>query len=530
MTRRDRGWAVGVFAGSLPLLAVGLSWGLDVDISVAGGDRVLRGEWPYRDFWTLYAPGSSAAVAATFAIFGRELLAVHAVAAVVAAAACAAFFGLMRTAGLERWPAVIACALFALVVWTPSPSLDSYAFPRLLLIVGWERVLRALRDADERPLLGAGLAFGAAALFKHDVAAYAAIGSGLAIVLAGRAARGEALARLAVGGACIVAPALVVLAVFAGADAWRDLVVFPLREFAAVRGEAYPGWLPPVDRVAPLWAEPKDLRSAYFAVTALAEWGQAIAPQALMCLWLAHALVRRSVPARGWLAAACLPLFWAAAHVQQNTHLFSMGVLCCVLVAEIWGRERAAVPRAAFAVLLALLVVSFLAVSGLRFARMQLEQPGARELGIPGARGIRLPARQAAVVAPIVGLLRARVPAEEPIHVGLGRHDAIVIGDPSFYFLADRPAATRYHELHPGVADRRGVQQEIVDSLERRGVRAVVVWNFGWSDVKLDAILAERRRMRPDIGAQLLDRYLGEHFERIARFGEYDVMWRRGAD
>ena len=530
MTRRELACAVGVFAGSLPLLVIGLGWGLDVDVSVVGGDRVLRGEWPYRDFWTLYAPGSSAAVAATFAIFGRELIAVHAVAAVVAAAACSAFFGLMRTAGLRQWPAIAACVLFALAVWTPSPSLDSYAIPRLLLIVGWERVLRALRDADGGPLLGAGLAFGAAALFKHDVAAYAALGSGLAILLAGRPARGAAVARLAAGSACFVAPALVALAVVAGTDAWRDLVVFPLREFAAVRGEAYPGWLPPVEQVASVLVEPGDLRQAYRVASALAEWGQAIAPQALMCLWLVHALVRRSVSAQGWLAIVCLPLFWAAAHVQQNTHLFSMGVLCCVLVVELWGRERAAAPRAAFAAFLALLVASFLAAAGLRFARMSLEQPGARELGLPGTSGIRLPARQAAVIAPIVGLLRERVPAEEPIHVGLGRHDAIVIGDPTFYFLADRPVATRYHELHPGVVDRSLVQQEIVESLERRGVRAIVVWNFGWTDAKLDAILAERRLVRPDIGALLLDRHLAERFERIARFGEYDLLWRRGAD
>jgi hypothetical protein len=122
------------------------------------------------------------------------------------------------------------------------------------------------------------------------------------------------------------------------------------------------------------------------------------------------------------------------------------------------------------------------------------------------------------------------VQPDEPIHVALGRHDAIVIGDPRFYFLADRPAATRYHELHPGVVDRAAAQLEIIESLEKRGVRAVVVWNFGWPAAKLDAILAERRRALPDIGAPLLDRYLAERFERIARFGEYDVRWRRSAE
>ena len=160
---------------------------------------------------------------------------------------------------------------------------------------------------------------------------------------------------------------------------------------------------------------------------------------------------------------------------------------------------------------------------------MQIEQRDARALDLPGTSGIRLPARQHAVYAPIVALIRERVPPDEPIHVALARHDAVVIGDPSFYFLADRPAATRYHELHPGIVDRPDVQREMIASLERDRVRAVVVWNFGWSPARLDAILADRRRALPAIGATLLDGYLRTHFARIARHGEYDLLWRRDA-
>src|SRR5687767_10592516 len=36
--------------------------------------RVLDGQVPYRDFWTIYAPGSIYATAAAFAVFGRNLI------------------------------------------------------------------------------------------------------------------------------------------------------------------------------------------------------------------------------------------------------------------------------------------------------------------------------------------------------------------------------------------------------------------------------------------------------------------------
>ena len=123
-------WAAGdgalglaVFAAAVPLLMYGLGWGLGVDVALVGGDRMLRGDMPYRDFWTLYAPGSSAAVAAVFWLLGRELIAVHAVAALTSAAACAAFFGLLRAAGLARVPSLTASGVFALAVWTPAPTL-----------------------------------------------------------------------------------------------------------------------------------------------------------------------------------------------------------------------------------------------------------------------------------------------------------------------------------------------------------------------------------------------------------------------
>jgi hypothetical protein len=156
-----------------------------------------------------------------------------------------------------------------------------------------------------------------------------------------------------------------------------------------------------------------------------------------------------------------------------------------------------------------------------------LEQRDGVALDLPGARGIRVSRRQAAVYQAIVPRLRREVPVGEAIHVSLARHDAVIIGDPRFYFLADRAPATRYHELHPGVVDRDDVQREMIDAIERAGVRFVVRWRFGWSDSRLDEILARRRRDLPAIGARTLDDYLDRYFEVVERQGEFDLLRRR---
>jgi len=46
----------------------------DEGLVLVGADRVLRGEMPYRDFWTLYGPGSYYLLAGLFKLFGEFAL------------------------------------------------------------------------------------------------------------------------------------------------------------------------------------------------------------------------------------------------------------------------------------------------------------------------------------------------------------------------------------------------------------------------------------------------------------------------
>ena len=46
----------------------------DEGLVLVGADRVLRGEMPYRDFWTLYGPGSYYLLAGLYRVFGEFAL------------------------------------------------------------------------------------------------------------------------------------------------------------------------------------------------------------------------------------------------------------------------------------------------------------------------------------------------------------------------------------------------------------------------------------------------------------------------
>lgn len=559
MSRADLRAAAGVAVCALAIALFGRDFELSTGVAVVGGDRILRGEVPYRDFWTVYAPGSTALVAALFRVFGRELAVVHTASALLAAAASTAYFALLRRAGLSARAAAAGALVFAGAAWTTSPDLHSYVVPRLLLVIGFERALAALAAQRVAPLAHAGIAFGAAALFKHDVAGYAAIATASTVLLAialriARLHAIRALAALAAGALALVVPGVAFVAAIGGMAAWNDLIAFPLGDFRIVRGERYPSVLPDFAALRAWLGDPSNPRRIARALQSLHASAGAHVPELafatfagtmLGALRMRERMAELATSARGraslgalMLGTLGLPFFWMAAHVQQNTHVFSMAMLAGVGIAGASGALASLAPsersrRALRAVLVALAVAqagAALGPSAVELGRHAQLAPSARVLGVPGTGASRVAAGDFEVVRPIVDFVRANVPPDEPIYVGLARHDAIVIGQMSFYFLADRPISTRYHELHPGVSDREDVQREMIADLERDRVRCVIRWRFGWPDARLDEILAARRRERPELGARVLDEYLDAHFEVVATHGEYDVLWRIGSE
>src|SRR5690606_20398315 len=74
--------------------------------------------------------------------------------------------------------------------------------------------------------------------------------------------------------------------------------------------------------------------------------------------------------------------------------------------------------------------------------------------------------------------LQRRAAPDDYIYVGTHRHDEIFANDVLFYFLAGQRAATKYTELHPGLANTLPVQQEIAGELQAKDVRWVVTYRI----------------------------------------------------
>jgi len=541
-------WIVGV--ASFLILLPGAFWGLPFGKVMVGGMLVAEGAVPYRDFWTMYAPGMYWLTGAIFRLFGPEVLYQAIASCIVSAGNTAMLYLLARRVDAPRPVALVVAGAMLAAFWTTAPTLYSYPLALFLLLNALSIVVRYHREGGVGRLFPAGLCIGLAAVFKHDISFYmlTAFTASLFLVpllLGERKAPGTehpiaATLRLAFGVVLVFTPAFVWTAWAAGPDAWTDLIVFPATDFKGVRGEGFPQLKPMLHKLATWLRDPMNLMAGRRAGNYFSEWALCHLPElvftatvAMMVVWRRRRSPELFGPAVTFLLA--MPFFYTAAHVQQNTHLISMAILSLLLGAMAWTRiptlpagswRRFA--RPALLAVAAVYVAALVTPALMSLLLVTLEWRGSRVLDLPGMRWLRISERVYNDYIPISLRIREYTAPDERIYVGVERHDAIVINAIKFHYTGARRGATRYHELHPGITDRIEIQQEIIDDIERHGVRAVVIWKFGWSQETLDAIKARRMSKVEGIGATYLDEWIAENFEPIEQHGEYVLMWRKG--
>jgi len=118
----------------------------------------------------------------------------------------------------------------------------------------------------------------------------------------------------------------------------------------------------------------------------------------------------------------------------------------------------------------------------------------------------------------VVAYIKRNTSQHDYIYIGVKNHDQFVFNDAIIYFLSERSCATKYHELNPGHTTTFKIQKEMIDELENKPARLVV--------------LATRRRFEPnpssiDSKIDLLDNYISEHYEHKETYGLYEIWMRK---
>lgn len=112
-----------------------------------------------------------------------------------------------------------------------------------------------------------------------------------------------------------------------------------------------------------------------------------------------------------------------------------------------------------------------------------------------------------------------RTAPDDPLFVGLSRHDKIFANDTLLYFRLNRKSATKWYQFDPGLQTSAPMQQEIIDELERTKPKLIVL-EAQWSEMNEPNGSAVS-------DAALLDDYIRQTFETAATFGQNSILQRR---
>ncbi len=519
----------------------------DEGLALVNGLRVLQGDVPFRDYWAIYPPGQSYVLAAFFQFFGTTVLTERVYDTLIRIGlAIAIYFVAARMLRSSRW--AIAPYLSGVLMLAEATFYGYAVFPALFFaFVALLFFFLYLESVANRWLLLSGLSIGIVSTFRIDLAVYVGAAISLSLLafalwimpdrqmghVQGRIssrliAFAQSLVPLAGSAALIALPFYIYLVNLTGfATLWDNLITFPATTFHEVRHLPYPPWLPDTTRWNAETALPINIDRVfgdwfrfYFPLLIYSMSALAILLAALR-RWRTPAAFRHDHVDALALTVLGSGLFVQALSRYDGIHVLPTSLCVVILLGWLWRllptsdrgwRWVTVVP----AVLLLPAMLFYAVRPALQLGRLTTQFPLndchstlARAACMPTVFGNQ---------EEIITALNLLAKAGEPVLLAMSQHDKIFANDVSFYFLAERPIPTRYHEFHPGVTNTQPVQQEIIQELSDGKVDWVVMLDWGNPN--------EPNGSAQSSGVTDLDEYLRANFKQVQSVGLYQI-WQR---
>ncbi len=500
----------GLFLGSLVFLMLCMNRTVSVydeALLLEGAVRVLEGAVPHRDFYALYGPGQFYVLAGLYKIFGVSVLVERFWDTLVCG--CIVVLVFVVVSQVARRPIALVAAVASLVWLTSFGGYGSPMFPALAASMAWLALLAPAlaRGGPATRLIMAGVCAGVALLFRYDVGV-AIFGTGCALLGFSAWCRNEAAAQcfrtlyrtvmlFGAGFAIVVVPLAAAFAFYGVIpDLIFQVVVFPARSYAKTRSLPFPRrWV--------LRADPAEFIGVYLPLATCA----AAVPTLV-------AIVRRRPISRGveesaasgsdrwaippWTLLTLVVLtlvLYAKGLVRVSVIHMSMALivalaLAATLTQPVTGRRLFGRGAVLAAVMACTLLTLFFAHADLHNALRNIawsRNPASWEqsaTGMPPASGsCCMPdGLQQMACSPMsvdtfntIRYVQQHTAADDPIFVGLSRHDKVFINDMLLYFATNRRPATKWYHFDPGLQTSAPIQQAMVGELQRARPRLIVL-------------------------------------------------------
>jgi hypothetical protein len=546
-----------IFLVSFVILFLGMDRGFDFydeGLILVGAMRVAAGQVPHRDFYANYGPGQFYTLAWLFDLFGRSILVERIYDLALRAAIVTVTYGITASY-CRRWLAI--CTTIVCGFWLFSAGLPSIAYPiipiLLLTLIGSKLILPIFRgEVRTWRMLAAGAVTGVVALFRYDVGfAFAFVQISTIVIAAflrkrsdsskqwGPLSPGEnrketALLPYLVGvTAVFLPPAVLFLAVSPIHPFVHDIILYPSKYYASARRLPFPGirWrsLENIAVYLPVLAAILSFYSVMTAKNRDRDDGEDIAENQN---WIGFLILF------GLLSTVFY--FKGIIRISIGQILLSLipTVISLAVLYEYSSREGKMLHRIVqWTMALSVFTATWSALKEVRVLYLGHESVLEEVLSPPGPPSLRAETNWCSVPNPlhtglcflvdpdhakIISYISDHTSPGERIFIGLSRHDRILMNDLLTYFASERLPATRWSHFDPDLQTRADIQTEMINELDRQGVRYVIL------EGQYDSVVQASNDSSKSSGVTLLDDYIRRNYHQVETLGSLSVWLRNG--
>lgn len=467
----------------------------DGGIVPTGAKRILHGEIPYKDFWTLYAPLNYIQLSAVFKFFGESLYVVRIYNIVISLFGLLSIYWLFRTK-TNRILATITSLLFLFFL---SPIKSTHLFLILTLIA-----IFALIKSMKSPWLPyvcgvcAGLTFTTRLDFGILVSLIFVITT---IILS----RGDFQKIIYYALKFLAGFLLVILPIFLWLSSnkalmpfWEQVVYYPFfGNFADQRYLPMPNLLEP-------W---RGISGTLSFVFNQMFWAFIIIFWATLLLLKSFKRSKISIFFFGLLFIGSLPYML---HRSDSPHLIFINILGLAFFYYAIFSIRKFKIKYFLAGLIVPILLFYYPI------RLQLNEIKSLE-SLPKKvySFYSEPLSQTSehdALEQTIEYIKENI--DEPIYIGVADHSKIFVNNVMLYFLIQNEIPTSYHELHPGVATTEKIQKQIIDEIN--GIGYIILWSNDYCEATNDSCNSS--------GVYVLDEYIKNNYVTIETIGEYQIL------
>ncbi len=503
----------------------------DEGVSILGAINVSSGNIPYKDFWTIYAPGQFYLLSSLIEIVGNNLFIIRLVSILADFAVCMMVYLLAAKIFSKNFALL---SFIISVIWFMAMPMFGRAvtYGILSVLISNYFLFLFFEKNDKKFLVLAGVMIGIASLFRHEMAGYIYGAEFWAVFFSGMPNKNESSEPLrtriikgflngvifTLGVLLIFLPvALYFISVVDINILYENLIKFPILTFREYRSLPLPNPLNIFEVGISVFRKILLFWEGIIYYLPLISFG-------LTAYFLYWRVRKKKLKLNGeifWKEMLLFNIglnFYNQAMIRSDIeHLVPAFIIFSILFLSLILIIPYPNIRKLLFIVTTLFVIMLPISRKVQNTNLLLSSSGSR-LSSTKANFIYGKKDEVDTYNLLIDYIKKNTKNSEVIYSGNTKHDKLISNDLMIYYLSDRKSISKYYESHPGITTTNVVQNHIINELKDKNVKLLVLLN--------QENIIEPNKSAESSNVYELDNFIKSNYSKEIIFGNYEI-WKK---